>query len=84
MTDGTSPVGDMNRNIIRGSLALRAIARLTIHCGAGTIEDDFEAKVGVHDATIRPGESCEDALALAAQVLDCFEKVTVPDQVSRI
>jgi hypothetical protein len=38
----------------------------------------------VHDATLRPGEACEDALALAAQVLDCFEKVAAPDQVSRI
>jgi hypothetical protein len=74
----------MNRDEVRGILALRAIARFTVDCRAGTIEDHFKAKIGVHDATLRPGEACEDALALAAQVLDRFEKVAAPDQVSRI
>jgi hypothetical protein len=74
----------MHRDKIRGVLALRAVARLTVHCCARTIEDYFEAKVGVYDATIRPGEACEDALTLAAQILDCFEKVAAADQVSRI
>ncbi len=31
VTDGTCPVGDVNRDEIRGILALRAVARLTIH-----------------------------------------------------
>ena len=84
VTDRTRPVGNMHRYCIRGILALRAIARLTIHRRAGTIEDDFEAKVGVHNAALRAREACEDALALAAQVLDRFEQVAAPDQESRI
>ena len=84
MTDRTRPVGDMNRDKIRGVLALRAVARLTVDCRAGTVEDHLEAKVGVHDAALRSGETCEDALALAAQVLDRFEQVAAPYQESRI
>jgi hypothetical protein len=74
----------MNRDKIRGALALRAIARLTIHCRARPVEDHFEAKIGIRDAALRSCEAGEDALALAAQVLDRFEKVAAPDQVSRI
>ena len=84
MTDWTGPIGDMNRDKIRGVLALRAVTRLTIHCRAGTIEDHFEAKISVHNAALRPREACENAVALAAQIFDRFEKITAPDQVSRI
>ena len=84
MTDGTRPIGDMNRDEICGILALRAVSRLTIHCRATTVEDHFETKVGVRDPALRAREACEDALALAAQVLDCFEQVAAPDQMSRI
>ena len=84
MTDRTRSIGNMSRDEVRGILALRAVARLTIHCRAGTIEDYLEAKIGVRDAALRTREACEDALAFAAQVLDRFEKVAAPDQESRI
>ncbi len=84
MTDRTSPVGDMNRDRVRGILALGAIARLAVHGRAGAVEDHFQAKIGIHDAALRPREPCEDALALAAQVLDRFEQVAAPDQRNRI
>jgi len=84
VTDRTCAVGNVNRDEIRGILALRAVARLTIHGRTGTVEDDFEAKIGVGDATLRPCEPREDALALAPQVLDRLEQVAAPDQVSRI
>jgi hypothetical protein len=74
----------MYRYCIRGILALRAIARLTVHCRAGTIEDDFEAKIAVDNAPLRARKACKDALALAAQVLDRFEQVAAPDHDSRI
>ena len=72
------------RHCIRGILALRAIARLTVHCRAGTIEDDFEAKIVVDNAPLRARKACEDALALAPQVLDRLEQIAAPDQKSRI
>jgi hypothetical protein len=84
VTYGPRPVGYMNRDSVRGALALRAVARLTIHGGARTIEDDFEAQIGVHNAALRAREACEDTFAFAAQVLDRFEQVAAPDQVSRI
>jgi hypothetical protein len=84
VTNRTRPVRDMNRDEIRGALALRAITRLTVDCRTQTIEDHLEAKVRVHDATLRSGETCEDALALAAQVLDCFKQIAAPYQESRI
>jgi hypothetical protein len=84
VTDRTCSVGNLNGDEIRGVLALRAVARLTIHCRARTIEDHLEAKIGVRDAAIRPREACEDALALAAQVLDRFEQVAAAGQESRI
>ena len=84
MTNGSHAIGNVNRDKIRGILALRAVARLTIDGRAGTVEDHLEAKIGVRDAALRPNEPREDALALAAQVLDRFEQVAAPDQVSRI
>ena len=84
VTDRPRPIGNMYRHCIRGILALRAIARLTVHSRAGTIEHDFEAKIAVYNAALRAREACEDALALATQVLDRFEQVAAPDQESRI
>src|SRR5208282_3826956 len=84
VTNRTRPVGDMSRDRVCRTLALGAVARFTIHGGAGTIENDFEAKIGVHDSALRARESRKDPLALAAQVLDRFEQVAAPDQVSRI
>jgi len=84
VTDRTCPVGDLNRDKIRGTLALRAITRLAVNGGAGTVEDHLEAQVGVHDAALRAREACEDALALAPQVLDRFEQIAAPCQDSRI
>src|SRR5271156_4615705 len=54
MTDRSRPIGDLNRDKIRGSLALRAVARLPIHRRTGTIEDHLKAKIGVDDAALRP------------------------------
>src|SRR5208337_4773425 len=84
VTDRARPVGYMNRDSVRGVLALGAVTRFTIHGCSGPIENDFEAKIGVHDAALRAREACEDALAFAAQVLDRFEQVAAPDQESRI
>ena len=84
VADRTGPVGDLNRNKIRGILALRAVAWFAIHRGAGTVEDHFEAKISVIDAALRAREAREDALALAPQVLDRFEQVAAPNQESRI
>ena len=52
VTDRTGPVGDMNRDCVRSGFALRAVTRFTAHSGAGAIEDDFEAEIGVRDAAL--------------------------------
>ena len=84
VTDRASSVGDMNRDKIRGILALGAVARLAIHRRAGTVEDHLEAQIGIHDAALRAREAREDALALSAQVLDRLEQIAASDQESRI
>jgi hypothetical protein len=84
VTDRTSPVGNLNRDKIRRILALRAVTRFAVNGGAGTVEDHFEAQVGIHDAAIRAREARKDALALAPQVLDRFEQIAAPCQDSRI
>ena len=65
VADRARPIGNVNGDRVRGILALRAVARLTIHRRAGTVEDHLEAQIGVHDAALRSREAGEDAFTLA-------------------
>jgi hypothetical protein len=61
-------------------MALRAVARLAVDRGGGSIDTDFEAQIPVFDASVATNEPREEAFPLALQIFDCFEQVAARHQ----